>query len=168
MTGLPGGAVATALQHGADRLADVDEDLLVELAAAAHRVTSWAGFVQLQVMAELLARRSLLPPDLAARPGAAELRELAEDLARRSTVAEVALATGTSEYAAGMRLSAATALQSRLPRTRSAYRAGAVDWPKVQAIVDATSGLTDAVAQAVDAEVLTGWPTPAPVSGPPR
>ena len=154
LAGLPGGAVATALQHGADRLADVDEDLLVELAAAAHRVTSWAGFVQLQVMAELLARRSQLPPDLAARPGAGELRELAEDLARRSTVAEVALATGTSEYAAGMRLNAATALERRLPRTRGAFRAGAVDWPKVAAIVDATSGLTDAVAQAVDAEVL--------------
>ena len=81
LAGLPGGAVASALQHGADRLADVDEDLLVELAAAAHRVTSWAGFVQLQVMTELLARRSQLPPDLAARPGAAELRELAEGLA---------------------------------------------------------------------------------------
>ncbi len=67
-----------------------------------------------------------------------------DDMAPMCVVTEVALACGTSEYAVGRRLEAAMALitQERLPRTAALASAGALDWPKLQAVVRETSALT--------------------------
>ena len=123
---VPSGAGAAAVEAGREQLADLDEDLLVELIAAAHRFKAWSESVLLAGMVELLARRDQAPPDPAGGPGFAQARQRAADLARRSTVAEVALATGTSEYAASARLSAALALHRRLPRAKGLFEAGAL------------------------------------------
>jgi hypothetical protein len=153
----PTGRAARALEECVPILPELGEDLLVDLVAAAQRVSAWAGWVQLKAIAELLRSRCAPSATAAAMPegpAARSARELSAGLGRRSVIAEVALACGLSEYAVAQRVDAAQALESRLPITGAAMRRGELDWPRVQAIADATFGLTDQVATRVEAAVF--------------
>jgi hypothetical protein len=131
---------------------EVDDWDLVELIQAWERLASWVAAQQLAAIAELARRR---PRDLLDRPagrvdlghpGLPEISEFAVD--------ELAAALRLSRPAAGARLHAAVELR-RLPGTAAALRDGAIDMPKVRAVVDAVGALDDATAQAVEERVLT-------------
>jgi hypothetical protein len=142
---------------------EVDDAELVEVIRAWERLASWAAAGQLAAIAELARRR---PRDLldrlpersgspatggrgagadAGHPGLPQVSEFAVD--------EVAAALRLSRPAAGIRLHAAVEL-TRLPATASALRAGALDLPRVRAVVDAVGVLDDRTAGAVEARVL--------------
>ena len=130
-------------------LADPD---LVELVAAAERVTAWAQSRAVEATAELTARCARLRgvgegPD---RVPAAQVAAL-----------ELAAALHLSPPAARGRVELAAAL-SRLPRTRAALAAGAIDLPRARAVVEAVAVLDDETTRSVEARVIARAPAQTP------
>ncbi|NLT54526.1 MAG: DUF222 domain-containing protein [Actinomycetales bacterium] len=136
---------------------DLDDAAVVDLIAAAHRLTSWATACHLNAIAHLTRRWSEAARPAPGRNGLDT--ETAADLAHRAVVAETALACGMSEYAAQARTQAAVELTTRLRDTHRALSTGALDWPRVQAITNATAYLDDTTATAVEGAVLPEAPT---------
>ena len=128
LDGPPGGVLAAAVQDlTADGgVADVDDDTVVAVAAAAQRVLGWAMGAQLVAVAELGRRWQASP------------------LGERAAVAELALACGVSEYAMGQRLDASLLLPYRLPAVWAALTTGRLEWAKAWEILDKTLVLSDA------------------------
>ncbi|MFN0282943.1 MAG: hypothetical protein ACKVZ6_13370, partial [Kineosporiaceae bacterium] len=132
-------------------------EVLVAAVAAGRRLEGWAVWEQLCGIAGLLARWTPAGGAAGARDAwegrgrAVEVGELAE----ACVVAEVALAAGISEHAAGRRLDAAVALivEGRLPVTAALAGQGLVDWPRIQLVVSRTRDLDPAGARAVEARV---------------
>ena len=141
----------------------MDDAELVELIQAWERLAGWVAAGQLAAIAELARRR---PRDLLDRspgpigplsagvpdgardsghPGLPEVSEFAVD--------EIAAALRLSRPAAGIRLHTAVEL-TRLPATAAALQAGALDLPKVRAVVEAVSILDRSTALVVEARVL--------------
>jgi hypothetical protein len=162
----PGPALAAAADQAVDpvRLVELGQAGMLELVRAGHALASWAEWLQLRGLEALYqSRRGLGSRDLELLESIQDDQELveasqrlqaeADDLAGRSVVAEAAAVCGTSEYSLGRRLDAALEL-TRLPDTDEALRTGELDWPKAQSVADATRGLSEAAAAAVEARCL--------------
>jgi hypothetical protein len=161
----PGPETAAWLEDSVDPdvIVDFPVSEVLKIAAGAQQVANWALSVQLKAISEVYAqltssrvpRPAVMHEDPAVRAQVERTRrDVSERLGEQETVAEVALACKISEHAAGSRLSAAMALDRRLPKTRAALERGELDWPKLMAIVDAVVGLTDAAAATVEEMVL--------------
>jgi Domain of unknown function (DUF222) len=157
LTQPPGGLAACGLDEAMEQFADLSEDALVEVTATAQRVSAWASWVQLKAIGQLVQIRSA-PSGMAAAlpegPDARVARDLSAALGRRSVIAEVALACGLSEYAMAQRVGTAMQLESRLPIAAGAMSRGELDWSRLQTVAQATVGVSDQVARAVEAAVL--------------
>jgi hypothetical protein len=145
----PSGSLA-GLTDAASReggLADLDDDELIGVLRAWHRLESWCAAGGLTAMAELARRR---PADRVAPspPGGfpAQLSEFIGD--------EVAAALTLTGRAADTSLSVALDLAIRLPGTARALRAGVIDRTKARLIAEATRILTDEHARQVEARIL--------------
>lgn len=124
---------------------------LVDLIAAAHRLAAWAQGMELAAIAELAHRRPEDPME-PWQPGSRSERvsEFAAD--------EISAALHVSRWTADRTLGVALELFDRLPATRAALLAGAIDVPKARAIADAVGGLDDATTATVEAGALQRAP----------
>jgi hypothetical protein len=138
LTGDPGGVLAAAVEDctTGGRIADLDDDAVVEVAVAAQRLIGWAMGAQLQAVAELGRRWAATP------------------LGERAAVAELALACGVSEYASSRRMDAAMLLPWRLPRVWAELGSGRLEWAKAWEILDRTLVLSDAHTAEVEQPAL--------------
>jgi hypothetical protein len=129
------------------RLADLDDDELIGVLRAWHRLESWCASGGLAAIAELARRR---PADRVAPgpPGGfpAQLSEFIGD--------EVAAALTLTGRAADTCLGVALDLEIRLPGTARALHEGIIDRPKGRLITEATRILTDERARQVEARIL--------------
>ena len=119
-------------------------DQLVEVAAGAARLASWAAAQEVAATAALTSRCSRFRG-----VGTGRDEVPAEQMAAAELGAELAL----SPVSARNRVELAQAL-ARLPLTRIALAAGRIDLTKVRAMVDAVASLGDEHAAAVEARVL--------------
>jgi hypothetical protein len=129
------------------RLADLDDDELIGVLRAWHRLESWCASGGLAAIAELARRR---PADRIA-PGPpdgfpAQLSEFVGD--------EVAAALTLTGRAADTNLSVALDLAVRLPGTARGLHEGVINRPKARLIAEATRILTDEHARQVEARIL--------------
>jgi len=124
---------------------------LVDLIAAAHRLAAWAQGMELAAIAELAHRRPEDPME-PWQPGSRSERvsEFAAD--------EISAALHVSRWTADRTLGVALELFDRLPATRAALLAGAIDVPKARAIADAVGGLDDATTATVEVGALQRAP----------
>lgn len=157
LDGPPGGVLASAMETcldhpaGSGGLGDLDDDALVELAAAAQRLTAWAVSVQVRAVGELAARWS---DPLTNNEKQIDVRTHRGDLGHRAAVAEIALAAGMSQYAVEQRLEAALGMASRLPATFAGLCAGELEWAKAWEIHARTKHLSIEAARVVEAHLL--------------
>jgi hypothetical protein len=145
----PGGSLAgladAATRDG--RLSELDDDELIGVLRAWHRLESWCASGALTAIAELARRRPAegTAPELAgAFP--AHLSEFVVD--------EVAAALTLTSRAADTRLDLALDLEIRLPGTARALHEGIIDPPKARLIVEATRILSDEHARQVETSIL--------------
>jgi hypothetical protein len=119
---------------------------LAGAAAAARRLASWAHACEMAAVAEIAARavQDGCVPTGNGRPG-----QVPQD-----AVDEVALALCMPRPAAARWAARASALVQRLPDTLSALRAGRIDLSRARLVADATSGLDQDTARAVQDLVL--------------
>ena len=137
LAGFAAGTWAT----GPGRLSD---DELIGVLRASRRLASWAAAMELACVAELWRRRTAEED-----AGDTWAAEHAED--------EIAAALTLTSRAADGVLDLAIALQ-RLPATRAALAAGAIDLPRAKVIADEVTGLTDEHAAAVDQAIARSAP----------
>jgi hypothetical protein len=129
------------------RLAQLNDDELIGVVRAWHRLESWCSAGTLAVIAEL-ARRRPAERTAPAAPGhfPAQLSEFISD--------EVAAALTLSRRTADAYLDLALDLALRLPATARALHEGIIDYPKARLIADLTRILSDEDARAVEARIL--------------
>ena len=129
------------------RLAQLNDDELIGVVRAWHRLESWCSAGTLAVIAEL-ARRRPAERTAPAAPGRfpAQLSEFISD--------EVAAALTLSRRTADACLDLALDLALRLPATARALHEGIIDYPKARLIADLTRILSDEDARAVEARIL--------------
>src|SRR5690606_3285242 len=103
----------------------------------------------------LLARMERIALEGAATPaGAAEGAGRDREIAWRSTVATIAVATRQADRTVQARLSAASTLVNDFPQTFEALASGRISWGHSRVIVENGSGITEADARA-EYEALT-------------
>ncbi|TMR06346.1 DUF222 domain-containing protein [Actinomadura soli] len=139
----PGPQLAICLSGGKERLADLTDDELLQVAAAARRQTSWAQARELAAIAELAQRRE--------DAGAPDYRVLS---ARESVTEEVAAALTVTGNTAATLVHLAETLSGPLAATGDALEAGRIDLAKARVIVDTTDGLPCQVVGGVEAAAL--------------
>ena len=129
------------------RLAQLNDDELIGVVRAWHRLESWCSAGTLAAIAEL-ARRRPAERTAPAAPGKfpAQLSEFIGD--------EVAAALTLSSRTAGAYLDLALDLALRLPATARALHEGVIDYLKARLIADLTRVLSDQDARAVEAQIL--------------
>jgi hypothetical protein len=129
------------------RLAQLNDDELIGVVRAWHRLESWCSAGTLAVIAEL-GRRRPAERTAPAAPGQfpAQLSEFISD--------EVAAALTLSRRTADAYLDLALDLALRLPATARALHEGIIDYPKARLIADLTRILSDEDARAVEARIL--------------
>ncbi|TDC85021.1 HNH endonuclease signature motif containing protein [Actinomadura sp. 7K507] len=142
----PGPQLAICLSGGKERLADLTDDELLQVAAAARRQTSWAQARELAAIAELTQRRTSAEAD-----GDPDYRILS---AHESVTEEVAAALTVTGNTAATLVHLAEQLTGPLAETGAALEAGRVDMAKARVICDITDSLPDQVAQRVESAVL--------------
>ncbi len=125
-------------------LADVPARVLVEVAAGAARLASWAAATEAAATSALTERVGEF-----AGVGPGEHQVGREEMAATELGAGLSL----SPAAAMLRVGLARSLE-RLPLTRLALAAGRIDLTKTRAIADTMSGVSDATAAAVEARVI--------------
>lgn len=129
------------------RLSDLDDDELIGVLRAWHRLESWCASGGLAAIAELARRR---PADrVAPGPPGGFPEQLSE-----FTGDEVAAALTLTGRAADTCLGVALDLAVRLPGTARALDEGIIDRPKARLIAEATRILTDEHAGQVEARIL--------------
>ncbi len=141
------------------RLTELNDDELIGVVRAWHRLESWCSAGTLAVIAELARRRPAertapaaagqfpaqwTAPDPGQFP--AQLSEFISD--------EVAAALTLSSQTAGAYLDLALDLALRLSATARALHEGVIDYPKARLIADLTRILSDEDARAVEARIL--------------
>jgi hypothetical protein len=140
---IPPGAVLAGL--AADKqdagLARVSDDELAGLMIAWRRIASWATAGELAAVAELDRRRT------------AQAAAGADPLLVEHVADEVAMVLTLTSRAAGKLTDFALSL-ARLPKTRTALRAGDIDAPKALVIIDELTGLAGPHAARVEASVI--------------
>ncbi|MFE9103166.1 HNH endonuclease signature motif containing protein [Actinomadura geliboluensis] len=142
----PGPQLAICLSGGKERLADLTDDELLQVAAAARRQTSWAQARELAAIAELTQRRARAEAD-----GDPDYRILP---ARDSVTEEVAAALTITSNASATLVHLAEQLTGPLADTGAALEAGRVDLAKARVISDLTDSLPEQVAQRVQDAAL--------------
>jgi hypothetical protein len=145
----PGGSLAgladAVTRDG--RLAELDDDELIGVLRAWHRLESWCSAGTLTVIAELARRRPAEgTPPAAAGSFPDHLSEFTGD--------EVAAALTLTGRAADARLELSLDLATRLPGTARALHQGIIDHRKAQLIADLTRVLTTEQAHQVEARIL--------------
>ncbi|MDQ1614574.1 MAG: hypothetical protein QOJ60_513, partial [Actinomycetota bacterium] len=138
-------------------LGAVCDERVIEVAAAAARMGSWAAALEIEATAQLLERvgswRGVIPHGRPGRDrrvrGAAPAAVSAELMA----AAELGAALTLSPRAAAGRVGLATEL-ARLPGTRAALAAGRIDLSRARSAVEILAPLDDEGARLVEARVL--------------
>ncbi|MFZ5871311.1 MAG: DUF222 domain-containing protein, partial [Actinomycetota bacterium] len=130
---------AADLEDAAGALAELTDAGLLEVAAAAEKIASWAKAVQVRALAALDAR-------------------FEADGAGEFTADQVAAVLRWGTRAGQARLHEATALVDRLPCTLALLATGDLDYPRARTIVTGTDELTAEQAAAVDAAVAADAP----------
>jgi uncharacterized protein DUF222 len=129
------------------RLSDLDDDELIGVVRAWHRLESWCASGGLAAIAELARRR---PADrVAPGPPGGFPEQLSEFIGD-----EVAAALTLTGRAADTCLGVALDLEIRLPGTARALHEGIIDRHKARLIAEATRILTDEHAGQVEARIL--------------
>ncbi|HEX2362239.1 MAG TPA: DUF222 domain-containing protein [Jiangellaceae bacterium] len=123
---------------------------LVEVAAAADRLASWAAAVQADALAALADRQTV--PTLPAGVRASSISQ--ESMAGRLVAARVCWSPLTGES----RVREARRLRSELSATFAALRAGQICPRRARVIVDGTAALSPERARRVEAQVLPKAP----------
>jgi Domain of unknown function (DUF222) len=143
----PGVPLAGFADDAHARLAALTDDELIGVLRAWRRQTSWAQARELAAMAELARRRPAERTAPAAAGGAfaATVSEFTAD--------EVAMALTLTGRAAGAELDLALDMAAR-PATAAALETGAIDLPRAKVMITAVSGLAEAHAAAVEAQIL--------------
>ena len=129
-------------------MSELNDDELIGVLRAWHRLASWCASGALTAIAELARRR---PAERTApAPGVfpAQLSEFVTD--------EVAAALTLTSRAADTQLGLALDLEIRLPGTAHALHEGIIDPPKARLIAEATRILSDEQARQVEATILPG------------
>ncbi|NVI91379.1 DUF222 domain-containing protein, partial [Actinomadura sp. BRA 177] len=142
----PGPQLAICLSGDKSRLADLTDDELLQVAAAARRQTSWAQARELAAIAELTQRRTRAEAD--ADP---DYRILS---ARESVTEEVAAALTITSNASATLLHLAEQLTGPLADTGAALEAGRVDLAKARVVSDLTADLPPEITRRVQAAAL--------------
>jgi hypothetical protein len=142
----PGPQLAVCLSGGNNRLADLTDDELLQVAAAARRQTSWAQARELAAIAELTRRRTTDEES-----GDPDYRILS---ARESVTEEVSAALTVTGNAAATLVHLAEQLTGPLTRTGHALEAGRIDLAKARVIVDITDHLPEQTARRVEDAAL--------------
>ena len=124
--------------------ADLPAGVLVEVAAGAARLASWAAAQEAAATAALTDR---VQGYRGVGPRACQIAP--EEMAAAELGAGLSLSPG----AARLRIELATALR-RLPSTRLALASGRIDLTKARAVADAVTGLSDDLAAAVETRVM--------------
>ncbi|TDD34780.1 DUF222 domain-containing protein [Actinomadura sp. KC06] len=142
----PGPQLAVCLSGGKERFADLTDDELLQVAAAARRQTSWAQARELAAIAELAQRRAQVED-----ADDSDYRVLS---ARESVTEEVAVALAVTGNTAATLVHLAEQLTGALAATGDALEAGLIDLAKARVIVDTTDGLPCEVVGGVEAAAL--------------
>lgn len=142
----PGPQLAVCLSGGKERLADLTDDELLQVAAAARRQTSWAQARELAALAELSRRRTDAEDD-----GDPDYRILS---AHESVTEEVAAALTVTGNTAATLVHLAERLTGPLSATGRALETGRIDMAKARVICDAADNLPDEVAERLEAAAL--------------
>ncbi|GAA0563385.1 HNH endonuclease signature motif containing protein [Actinomadura livida] len=143
----PGPQLAICLSGEQEHLADLDDDELLQVAAAARRQTSWAQARELAAIAELTRRRTAAADDA----GDSDYRTLS---AHEAVTEEIAAALTVTGNTAATLVHLAERLTGPLASTGDALEAGRIDMAKARVICDATENLPDQVTQRVEAAAL--------------
>jgi hypothetical protein len=131
-------------------LRELSQFSLVEVAAAAERLASWAAAVQADALAALADLQTV--PTLPAGVTASSIN--AESIAGRLVAARVCWSPRTGES----RVRDALRLRSELSATLAALRAGWICLRRARVIVDGTAAVTPQVARRVESKVLPRAP----------
>ncbi|WP_245667048.1 HNH endonuclease signature motif containing protein [Actinomadura latina] len=142
----PGPQLAICLSGGKNRLADLTDDELLQVAAAARRQTSWAQARELAAIAELTRRRTTDEDS-----GDPDYRILS---ARESVTEEVAAALTVTGNTAATLVHLAEQLTGPLARTADALEAGHIDMGKARVICDVTDRLPEETAGRIERAAL--------------
>ncbi|HEU5418851.1 MAG TPA: DUF222 domain-containing protein [Streptosporangiaceae bacterium] len=156
--GMVAGRVAEALPPSPDLAGwlattspkDLDSGALPGVAASFRRLASWAQAGELAVVAQMASRSAAaddkIGVDKQGRPA-----RIPDEAA-----AQVSLALAMTRFGACWWTDLAVTLGWRLTATGAALAAGRIDLARAQLIADATAGLDDEKARAVEAKVLDG------------
>jgi len=128
---------------------DLPDALLVDVAAAGHRLAEWANLASVMATDELARRRESEQPF----PDKDDERGLAE-LGFRSAVAEVAAVCGVSEHGVRHRIELVRELPDRLPSTWDRVVRGELDLAKARVLHEQTLHLDEATARRVEHQLL--------------
>ena len=145
----PSGWLALDLDSVTADPARLSDDTLIEAMIGFDRVGSWAAARQARLLDELARRR---PTDTA--PYSARSAGVGSEYAPD----EVGVALHLSRGSACARIGLARRLLSTLPATHALWESGRIDTAKARAVDDATVVLSDELAQAVEARVLSRAP----------
>ena len=145
----PGVPLAGFADDAHARLAALTDDELIGVLRAWRRQTSWAQARELAAVAELARRR---PADRTPPAGSAFAATVSE-----FTADEVAMALTLTGRAAGAELDLALDMAAR-PATAAALENGEIDLPRAKVMITAVSGLAEAHAAAVEAQILPRAP----------
>ena len=148
LTDLDPGPLLAAMIGDADLgdRAACPDSLVVEVAAAAGKLQSWAAQIELAASAALSDR-------VRDWPGVADTVDKRHVSAEQMSACELACALNRSPAAAMNRVQLAQHLR-RLPATRAALAAGAIDLNKARMAVEVLRPLSDADAAAVEGTVI--------------
>jgi hypothetical protein len=138
--------LAICLSGGKNRLADLTDDELLQVAAAARRQTSWAQARELAAIAELTRRRTAEEES-----GDPDYRILS---ARESVTEEVSAALTVTGNTAATLVHLAEQLTGPLTRTGDALEAGRLDLAKARVICDTTEHLPPETTRRVEHAAL--------------
>ncbi|WP_433477476.1 DUF222 domain-containing protein [Spirillospora sp. CA-142024] len=144
----PGPQLAICLSGGKERLTDLTDDELLQVAAAARRQTSWAQARELAAIAELHQRRTRAEAEADGDP---DYRMLS---AQEAVTEEVSAALSVTGNTAATLVHLAERLVGPLAATGAALEAGRIDLSKARAISDATETLPDEATEKVEAAAL--------------
>ena len=146
----PGPQLAVCPSGGKERLADLTDDELLQVAAAARRQTSWAQARELAAIAEITRRRTADE-----EAGDPDYRILS---ARESVAEEVSAALTVTGNTAATLVHLAECLTGPLARTGDALGAGRIDMAKARAICDVIDHLPEDAAGRVEHAALEKAP----------
>src|SRR6266566_591565 len=152
------GRVAESLPTGPDLagwlatspVPDLEDGALAGMAASYRRLASWAQAGELAIVAQLASRSAAADDqvgvDEQGRP----------DRLPDEACAQVSLALTMSHASASWWSALAVTLRWRLAATGAALAAGQIDLGRARLIADATAGLGEETARAVEAKILPG------------